>query len=60
LLKDVSGSRERAGPRVILDWLGSVWVIIPGVEVDDGRLADIRDRYGIAELQIFGSQASLH
>ena len=32
-------------------------VIIPGVEVDDGRLADICDRYGIAELQIFGSQA---
>ena len=28
-----------------------------GVEVDDGRLADICDRYGIAELQIFGSQA---
>ena len=32
-------------------------VIIPGVKVDDGRLADICDRYGIAELQIFGSQA---
>ena len=32
-------------------------VIILGVEVDDGRLADICDRYGIAELQIFGSQA---
>lgn len=32
-------------------------MIIPGVEVDDGRLADICDRYGIAELQIFGSQA---
>jgi predicted nucleotidyltransferase len=30
-------------------------VIIPGVDVDEGRLAD--DRYGIAELQIFGSQA---
>ena len=32
-------------------------VIIPSVEVDDGRLADICDRYGIAGLQIFGSQA---
>ena len=28
-------------------------VIIPVVEVDDGRLADICDRYGIAELEIF-------
>jgi hypothetical protein len=34
-------------------------VIIPVVEVDDGRLADICDRYGIAELQTFGSQADL-
>jgi len=32
-------------------------VIIPGVDVDEGRLADICDRYGVAELQIFGSQA---
>ena len=32
-------------------------LIIPGVDVDEGRLADICDRYGIAELQIFGSQA---
>lgn len=32
-------------------------LIIPGVEVDDGRLADIGDRYGIAELKVFGSQA---
>jgi predicted nucleotidyltransferase len=32
-------------------------LIIPGVEVDEARLADICDRYGIAELQIFGSQA---
>ncbi len=32
-------------------------LIIPGVEVDEGRLADICDRYGIAELQIFGSRA---
>ena len=33
--------------------------VIPGVDVDvdEGRLADICDRYGIAELQIFGSQA---
>jgi uncharacterized protein len=32
-------------------------LIIAGVEVDEGRLADICNRYGIAELQIFGSQA---
>ncbi len=32
-------------------------VIIPGVDVDERCLADICDRYGIAELQIFGSQA---
>jgi predicted nucleotidyltransferase len=32
-------------------------VIIPGVDVDERRLAQICDRYGIAELQIFGSQA---
>ena len=32
-------------------------VIIPGVDVDERRLADICDRYGIAELRIFGSQA---
>lgn len=28
-----------------------------GVEVDEGRLATICERYGISELQIFGSQA---
>ena len=32
-------------------------LIIPGVEVDERHLADICDRYGIAELKIFGSQA---
>ena len=32
-------------------------VIIPGVEVDEARLAAICDRYGIAELKIFGSRA---
>jgi uncharacterized protein len=32
-------------------------VIIPGVEVDEARLADICLRYGIAELKVFGSQA---
>src|SRR5215467_788824 len=32
-------------------------LIIPGVEVDERRLADICDRYGIGELKIFGSQA---
>ena len=32
-------------------------VIIPDVDVDERRLAEICDRYGIAELQIFGSQA---
>ena len=32
-------------------------LIIAGVEVDEGRLADVCDRYGIAKLQIFGSQA---
>ena len=28
-----------------------------GAEVDEGRLAAICDRYGISELQIFGSRA---
>ena len=32
-------------------------LIIPGIEIDEGRLAEICARYGIAELQIFGSQA---
>ncbi len=32
-------------------------VIIAGVDVDERRLAEICDRYGIAELQIFGSRA---
>jgi uncharacterized protein len=32
-------------------------VIIPGVDIDERRLAEICDRHGIAELQIFGSQA---
>ncbi len=32
-------------------------LIIPGVEVDEERLADICDRYGIAKLEVFGSQA---
>jgi uncharacterized protein len=32
-------------------------LIILGVEVDEARLAAICDRYGIAELKIFGSQA---
>jgi len=32
-------------------------MITPGVDVDERRLAEICDRYGIAELQIFGSQA---
>src|SRR5215467_13296330 len=32
-------------------------LIIPGVEVDERRLTDICDRYGIAELKVFGSQA---
>jgi uncharacterized protein len=32
-------------------------LIISGVEVDETRLASICDRYGIAELRIFGSQA---
>lgn len=32
-------------------------LIIPGIDADEGRLADICDRYGIATLQIFGSQA---
>jgi predicted nucleotidyltransferase len=32
-------------------------LIIPGVEVDQERLAGICDRYGIAKLEIFGSQA---
>src|SRR5215472_1948 len=32
-------------------------LIMPGVEVDERRLTDICDRYGIAELKVFGSQA---
>ena len=32
-------------------------VIIPGVEVDEKRLAAICDKYGIAELRVFGSRA---
>ncbi len=32
-------------------------LIIAGSEVDEERLADIGDRYGIAKLEIFGSQA---
>jgi uncharacterized protein len=31
--------------------------VVPGVEVDRERLTAICDRYGIAELKIFGSQA---
>lgn len=31
-------------------------VIIPGVEVDEARLAAICDKYGIAELKVFGSR----
>jgi hypothetical protein len=30
-------------------------VIIPGVDVDERRLADICDRYGIAELRLAGA-----
>jgi uncharacterized protein len=30
---------------------------IAGVDVDECRLADICERYGIAELQVFGSSA---
>lgn len=32
-------------------------LIIQGVEVDEARLAAICDKYGIAELKIFGSRA---
>jgi uncharacterized protein len=32
-------------------------VIIPDVDIEERRLADICDRYGIAELLVFGSQA---
>lgn len=31
--------------------------IAPGIEVDDAALAAVCDRYGIAELQVFGSRA---
>jgi predicted nucleotidyltransferase len=30
---------------------------IPGVEIDEARLATVCDRYGIAELKLFGSRA---
>ena len=32
-------------------------VIITGVEVDETRLAAICEKYGIAELKVFGSRA---
>lgn len=32
-------------------------MVAPGIEVDEARLAAICDRYGIGELQIFGSGA---
>ena len=32
-------------------------LMIAGSEVDEKRLADICDRYGIAKLEVFGSQA---
>ena len=32
-------------------------LIIPGVEADEARLAAICDKYGIAELKVFGSRA---
>ena len=32
-------------------------MIIPGVEVDEERLAAICDKYGIGELRVFGSRA---
>jgi uncharacterized protein len=31
--------------------------IVAGVEIDETRLAEVCDRYGIAELKIFGSRA---
>ena len=31
-------------------------LIIPGAEVDEARLAAVCDRYGIAELEVFGSR----
>jgi uncharacterized protein len=31
-------------------------LIIPGVEADEARLAAVCDRYGIAELKVFGSR----
>ena len=32
-------------------------LVVQGIEVDDAALAAICDRYGIAELTMFGSQA---
>ncbi|HEV2451362.1 MAG TPA: nucleotidyltransferase family protein [Streptosporangiaceae bacterium] len=32
-------------------------LIVPGIEVDQARLAELCDRYGIAELRVFGSRA---
>ena len=32
-------------------------MIVPGVAIDETRLREICDRYGIAELRIFGSRA---
>jgi predicted nucleotidyltransferase len=32
-------------------------LIVPGIEVDETRLSEVCDRYGIAELRVFGSRA---
>ncbi len=32
-------------------------IVAPGIEVDDAALAAVCDRYGIAELRLFGSRA---
>jgi hypothetical protein len=32
-------------------------VIVPGIDVDETRLAEVCDRYEIAELRVFGSRA---
>ena len=32
-------------------------LIVPGIEVDEARLTELCDRYGIAELRVFGSRA---
>ena len=47
----------RAGAETVSGFNLGGMLMIAGSEVDEERLADICDRYGIAKLEVFGSQA---